>query len=116
MAYTNGIGVVKCVEKGIQSGFDDIRRRLARVEHSVLGLKRDEIDAATELAEHRRAPDQLESIIRELRARRERRHEGTGTKRTGTESQGKFAADVDSPLPYEIGQAGTCSRSTACRG
>ena len=41
MAYTNGIGVVKCVEKGIQSGFDDIRRRLARVEHSVLGLKRD---------------------------------------------------------------------------
>ena len=57
------------VEKGIQSGFDDIRRRLTRVEHSVLGLKRDETDAATELAEHRHALDQLDLIIRELRER-----------------------------------------------
>ncbi len=57
------------VDKGIQSGFDDIRRRLTRVEHSVLGLKRDETDAATELAEHRHALDQLELVIRELRER-----------------------------------------------
>ena len=54
------------VEKGIQIGFDDIHRRLTRVEHSVLGLKRDETDAATELAEHRHVLDQLELIIREL--------------------------------------------------
>ena len=57
------------VEKGIQGGFDDIRRRLTRVEHSVLGLKRDETDAATELAEHRHALDQLDLVIRELRER-----------------------------------------------
>lgn len=57
------------VEKGIQSGFDDIRRRLTRVEQSLLGLKRDETEAATELAEHRHVLDQLELVIRELRER-----------------------------------------------
>ena len=51
------------------TGFDDMRRRLTRVEHSILGLKRDETDAATELTEHRHTLDKLELIIRELRDR-----------------------------------------------
>ena len=50
-------------------GFDDMRRRLTRVEHSILGLKRDETDAATELTEHRHTLDKIELIIRELRER-----------------------------------------------
>ncbi len=34
------------MRKENEEGFDDIRRRLTRVEHSILGLKRDETDTA----------------------------------------------------------------------
>ena len=50
-------------------GFADIRRRLTHVEHSILGLKRDEVDAATEITEHRQTLDKLHSIIEQLRER-----------------------------------------------
>ena len=36
------------VRKENEEGFDDLRRRLTRVEHSILGLKRDETDTAAE--------------------------------------------------------------------
>ena len=35
------------VRKENEEGFDDLRRRLTRVEHSILGLKRDETDQLT---------------------------------------------------------------------
>lgn len=50
-------------------GFAGIRRRLTQVEHSILGLKRDEVDAATEITEHRQTLDKLHSIIEQLRQR-----------------------------------------------
>ena len=57
------------MQKENEQGFDDMRRRLTRVEHSILGLKRDETDTATELAEHRHTLDRLNLIIKELRER-----------------------------------------------
>ena len=57
------------ITREVKEGFGDIRKRLARVEQSVLGLKRDEVEAATELAEHRLALDRLREIIDQLRER-----------------------------------------------
>ena len=53
----------------VKSGFDDMRKRLGRVEQSILGLKRDEVATAEELTEHRLALDQMSLIISEMRAR-----------------------------------------------
>ena len=57
------------ITREVKDGFADIRRRLAHVEHSILGLKRDEVDAATEITEHRQTLDKLHSIIEQLRQR-----------------------------------------------
>ena len=53
----------------MESGFDDLKKRLARVEQTIIGLKRDETETAAELTEHRHALDKLESIIKEMRSR-----------------------------------------------
>lgn len=50
-------------------GFGGIRRRLTHVEHSIPGLKRDEVDAATGITGHRQTLDTLHSIIGQLRER-----------------------------------------------
>lgn len=53
----------------MESGFDDLKKRLARVEQTIIGLKRDETETAAELTEHRHTLDKLESIIKEMRSR-----------------------------------------------
>ena len=53
----------------VKVGFEDMRKRLGRVEQSILGLKRDEVVTAEELTEHRLALDQMSSIISEMKAR-----------------------------------------------
>lgn len=53
----------------MESGFDDMKKRLARVEQTIIGLKRDETETAAELTEHRHTLDKLESIIKEMRSR-----------------------------------------------
>ena len=53
----------------VKVGFEDMRKRLGRVEQSILGLKRDEIVTAEELTEHRLALEQMTSIINEMKAR-----------------------------------------------
>ena len=35
------------ITKKVDDGFADVRKRLTHVEHSILGLKRDEVDTAT---------------------------------------------------------------------
>ena len=57
------------ITREVKDGFADIRKRLTHVEHSVLGLKRDEVDAATELTEYRHTLDKLHDIIDQLRQR-----------------------------------------------
>ncbi len=53
----------------VKVGFEDMRKRLGRVEQSILGVKRDEIITAEELTEHRLALEQMTSIINEMKAR-----------------------------------------------
>ena len=55
--------------KVVEAGFGDIRKRLSRVEQTMIGLKRDEAETAAELTEHRHALDQLDGIIKDLRER-----------------------------------------------
>ena len=57
------------ITREVKDGFGDIRKCMARVEQSVLNLKRDQVEAATELAEHRLALDKLREIIDQLRER-----------------------------------------------
>ena len=53
----------------MDSGFEDMKKRLARVEQTIIGLKRDETETAAELTEHRHTLDKLESLIKEVRSR-----------------------------------------------
>ena len=57
------------IGRKMESGFDDLKKRLARVEQTIIGLKRDETETAAELTEHRHTLDKLESIIKEMRSR-----------------------------------------------
>lgn len=57
------------ITREVKDGFADIRKRLTHVEHSILGLKRDEVDAATKITEHRQTLDKLHNIIEQLRER-----------------------------------------------
>ena len=51
------------------NGFDDMKKRLHRVEQSVVDLKRDEVETASELTDHRGVPDQLIARIELLERR-----------------------------------------------
>ena len=57
------------VGKRMDAGFADLKKRLARVEQTMVGLKRDEAETAAELTEHRHTLDRLDAIIAELRER-----------------------------------------------
>ena len=57
------------ITKEVKDGFVDMRKRLTHIEHSVIGLKRDEVDAATEITEHRHTLDKLHDIVERLRQR-----------------------------------------------
>ncbi len=45
------------ITKEVKDGFADMRKRMIHVEHSILDLKRDEVDTATEITEHRQMFD-----------------------------------------------------------
>ena len=51
------------------NGFDDMKKRLHRVEQSVVDLKRDEVETASELTDHRGVPNQLIARIELLERR-----------------------------------------------
>lgn len=51
----------------VKEGFTEVSRRLGRVEQGVLGLKRDEVETATELAEHRHTLDKVKLADAEQR-------------------------------------------------
>ena len=55
--------------KRMDTGFADLKKRLSRVEQTMIGLKRDEAETAAELTEHRHTLDRLDGIIAELRER-----------------------------------------------
>ncbi len=57
------------ITKKVDEGFSDVRKRLTHVEHSILGLKRDEVDTATEITEHRQLFDRLQSTIEQMQKR-----------------------------------------------
>ena len=57
------------INKKMDAGFADIKKRLSRVEQTMVGLKRDEAETAAELTEHRHTLDRLDAIIAELRER-----------------------------------------------
>ena len=57
------------INKKMDAGFTDIKKRLSRVEQTMVGLKRDEAETAAELTEHRHTLDRLDAIITELRER-----------------------------------------------
>ena len=57
------------LDKKVDDGFADIKKRLSRVEQTMVGLKRDEAETAAELTEHRHTLDRLDIIMRELRER-----------------------------------------------
>ena len=60
---------LRALRADMKSGFDDMKRRLHRVEQSVVGLKRDEAETASELTDHRGVPDQLIARIELLESR-----------------------------------------------
>ncbi len=57
------------ITKKVDDGFADVRKRLTHVEHSILGLKRDEVDTATWMTEHRQMFDRLQSTIEQMQRR-----------------------------------------------
>ena len=57
------------ITKKVDEGFSDVRKRLTHVEHSILGLKRDEVDTAAEITEHRQLFDRLQSTIEKMQQR-----------------------------------------------
>ncbi len=57
------------LDKRVDDGFADIKKRLSRVEQTMFELKRDEAETAAELSEHRHTLDRLDIIMRELRER-----------------------------------------------
>ena len=57
------------LDKKLDDGFADMKKRLSRVEQTMVGLKRDEAETAAELTEHRHTLDRLDIIMRELRER-----------------------------------------------
>ncbi len=57
------------INKRRDAGFTDNKKRLSRVEQTMVGLKRDEAETAAELTEHRHTLDRLDAIIAELRER-----------------------------------------------
>jgi hypothetical protein len=60
---------IAALGRRVDDGFADLKRRLARVEQSIIGLKRDETKTAAELAEHRHMLDRIDGIIAEPRGR-----------------------------------------------
>ncbi len=60
---------IAALGKRMDAGFTDIKKRLSRVEQTMIGLKRDEAETAAELTEHRHTLDRLDSIIAEIRER-----------------------------------------------
>ena len=69
---------VRGLRADMKFGFDDVRKRLGRVEQSMLGLKRDEIATATELTEHRLSFDRVFQSIDNLNDRVASLEEGGG--------------------------------------
>ena len=69
---------VRGLRTDMKFGFDDVRKRLGRVEQSMLGLKRDEIATATELTEHRLSFDRVFQSIDNLNDRVASLEEGGG--------------------------------------
>ena len=57
------------LDQRVDDGFADLKKRLSRVEQTMVGLKRDEVETAAELTEHRHTLDRLDIIMRELRER-----------------------------------------------
>ncbi len=62
-------GKLTTLDKKLDDGFADMKKRLSRVEQTMVGLKRDEAETAAELTEHRHTLDRLDIIMRELRER-----------------------------------------------
>ena len=54
------------------NGFADVRRRLTKVEHRILGLKRDAVDTAAEIGEHRELLYRLLRAIEQMQKRIDR--------------------------------------------
>ena len=50
----------------VENGFEDMRKRLNRVEQQNAGLKRDEAEAATELSDHQIHLDEIPARLRRL--------------------------------------------------
>ena len=69
---------VRGLRTDMKFGFDDVRKRLGRVEQTMLGLKRDEIATATELTEHRLSFDRVFQSIDNLNDRVASLEEGGG--------------------------------------
>ena len=69
---------VRGMRTDMRFGFDDVRKRLGRVEQTMLGLKRDEIATATELTEHRLSFDRVFQSIDNLNDRVASLEEGGG--------------------------------------
>ena len=69
---------VRGLRTDMKFGFDDVRKRLGRVEQTMLGLKRDEIATATELTEHRLSLDRVFQSIDNLNDRVASLEEGGG--------------------------------------
>lgn len=57
------------ITKKVDEGFSDMRKRLTHVEHSILGLKRDQVDTAAEITEHRQLFDRLQTTIEQMQQR-----------------------------------------------
>lgn len=57
------------ITKKVDEGFSDVRKRLTHVEHSILGLKRDQVDTAAEITEHRQLFDRLQTTIEQMQQR-----------------------------------------------
>lgn len=57
------------LDQRVDEGFADLKKRLSRVEQTMVGLKRDEVETAAEPTEHRHTLDRLDIIMRELRER-----------------------------------------------
>lgn len=58
------------ITKKVDEGFSDMRKRLTHVEHSILGLKRDEVDTAALITEHRQLFDRLQTTIEQMQHRK----------------------------------------------
>lgn len=61
----------QAIRAALESGFEDMRKRLNRVEQQNAGLKRDEAATEAELADHQKMLDEILARLRRVEQRLE---------------------------------------------